>query len=236
MNSCVKNKLAEELVKRIQRAHREQDPLKIYVIIPAYPGFNGDVCDSNANVLRVQIKLVQDTICRGSESIFEILRSRGIEPNNYIRFFSLRNHAKLNSTPVTEMIYIHSKLMIVDDKYAILGSANFNDRSMLGSRDSEMAVLIEDTQKTKKDYNGRTLYVSNEVMNMRMARFARLAGSQDAEEVADPSSEEFWNMWNERAELNQRIYREVFRTEPDNTCETYEDVKNARAEQAKRSP
>ncbi len=30
--------------------------------------------------------------------------------------------------------------MIVDDKYVILGSANINDRSMLGSRDSEIAV------------------------------------------------------------------------------------------------
>lgn len=38
--------------------------------------------------------------------------------------------------PVTEIIYIHSKLMIVDDKYVIIGSANINDRSLLGDRDS----------------------------------------------------------------------------------------------------
>lgn len=30
--------------------------------------------------------------------------------------------------------------MIVDDNYAIMGSANINDRSMLGTRDSEIAV------------------------------------------------------------------------------------------------
>ncbi len=30
--------------------------------------------------------------------------------------------------------------MIVDDKYAIIGSANINDRSLLGDRDSEIAV------------------------------------------------------------------------------------------------
>lgn len=40
------------------------------------------------------------------------------------------------------MIYIHAKLMIVDDRYLIVGSANWNDRSMLGSRDCEVAVLI----------------------------------------------------------------------------------------------
>jgi hypothetical protein len=44
--------------------------------------------------------------------------------------------------PVTEIIYVHSKLMIVDDNILIMGSANINDRSMLGTRDSEIAVLL----------------------------------------------------------------------------------------------
>lgn len=43
------------------------------------------------------------------------------------------------------MIYVHSKLMIVDDKRMIVGSANINDRSLLGTRDSELALLIEDS-------------------------------------------------------------------------------------------
>ena len=37
-------------------------------------------------------------------------------------------------------IYVHSKMMIVDDVYIIIGSANINERSMAGSRDSEIAV------------------------------------------------------------------------------------------------
>ena len=37
-------------------------------------------------------------------------------------------------------IYVHSKMMIVDDAYIIVGSANINERSMAGNRDSEMAV------------------------------------------------------------------------------------------------
>ena len=31
--------------------------------------------------------------------------------------------------------------MLVDDLWAIVGSANINDRSMLGYRDSELAVI-----------------------------------------------------------------------------------------------
>ena len=39
-----------------------------------------------------------------------------------------------------QMIYVHSKMMIVDDAYIIVGSANINERSMAGTRDSEIAV------------------------------------------------------------------------------------------------
>ncbi len=40
------------------------------------------------------------------------------------------------SEPVTEMVYLHSKIMIIDDEIVICGSANINDRSMVGNRDS----------------------------------------------------------------------------------------------------
>lgn len=48
----------------------------------------------------------------------------------------------LNGTLVTELIYVHSKLLIVDDSTVICGSANINDRSMIATRDSEIAVII----------------------------------------------------------------------------------------------
>lgn len=38
------------------------------------------------------------------------------------------------------MIYVHSKGMIVDDEYVILGSANINQRSLEGTRDTEIAM------------------------------------------------------------------------------------------------
>jgi len=36
-------------------------------------------------------------------------------------------------------IYIHSKHMVVDDEYMIMGSANINERSLSGTRDTEIA-------------------------------------------------------------------------------------------------
>lgn len=38
------------------------------------------------------------------------------------------------------MIYVHAKGMIVDDEYVIVGSANINQRSMAGTKDTELAV------------------------------------------------------------------------------------------------
>ena len=49
------------------------------------------------------------------------------------------------------MIYIHSKAMIVDDRAFIIGSANINDRSMLGSRDHEIAIVVKFDDKTGVD-------------------------------------------------------------------------------------
>lgn len=54
----------------------------------------------------------------------------------------------------TEETYIHSKLMIVDDRRVIIGSANINDRSMCGDRDSEVAVVIEDHDMFASTMNG----------------------------------------------------------------------------------
>ena len=63
---------------------------------------------------------------------------------NYIEFFSLRTYGKLNNSLYTEIVYIHTKLIIIDDDIVIMGSANINDRSMLGTNDSEIAVRVED--------------------------------------------------------------------------------------------
>lgn len=37
---------------------------------------------------------------------------------------------------------MHSKLAIVDDDFLLVGSANLNDRSLMGSRDTEIAAAV----------------------------------------------------------------------------------------------
>lgn len=69
-----------------------------------------------------------------------------LQPDDHISVFSLRNWAKLRGDVLTtEQVYIHAKVCIVDDRLAIIGSANINERSQRGDRDSEIAAVIRDT-------------------------------------------------------------------------------------------
>lgn len=104
---------------------------------------------------------VQSTIlhCQ-NEAIRELLERLGdlfpevADWGSYISFYNLRAWGHLpDKGYVMEEIYLHDKLMIVDDRTVLLGSANVNDRSLLGTRDSEVAVLLHDadTVRTRMD-------------------------------------------------------------------------------------
>jgi phospholipase D1/2 len=116
----------------------------VFVMIPLLPGFTGDITNPQRTVLRMQVKHQQETIAKGKNSLFELLKDEGVDPDDYIRFYALRNHAVMSGQPVQEIIYVHSKFMIVDDRKFIIGSSNINDRSMLGDRDSEIGIVVED--------------------------------------------------------------------------------------------
>jgi phospholipase D1/2 len=113
--------------------------------MPLLPGFEGDISDRANGPLRYQVNNQFLSINRGENSLLHKLKDlENFNIDDYIFFFGLRNHGILESKPHTEIIYVHSKLMIVDDKRAIIGSANINDRSLCGNRDSELAIVIEE--------------------------------------------------------------------------------------------
>jgi phospholipase D1/2 len=116
------------------------------IFVPLLPAFAGDIVDSGSTILRIQVNYQQSSMAKGQQSLIELLKTDGVQdPWRYVRFFSLRNHGQspVTGIPTEEMIYIHSKAMIVDDRAFIIGSANINDRSMLGSRDQEIAVVVK---------------------------------------------------------------------------------------------
>ncbi|EPQ28717.1 uncharacterized protein PFL1_03521 [Pseudozyma flocculosa PF-1] len=141
----IENQIGEALVSRIIRAHREGTPWRAIVVIPLIPGFPMPIDHPDASSVRLIVELQNRSISRGEHSIFGKLRREGINPEDYISFFSLRNWGKLRGGQLTtEQIYLHDKIMIVDDRLAIIGSANINERSQRGDRDSELACVIRD--------------------------------------------------------------------------------------------
>src|SRR5690606_38141261 len=63
--------------------------------------------------------------------LYELATLEGNAWQDYLTLLNLRNWDMIGGKPVTEQIYVHSKLLIADDRVAVLGSANINDRSML---------------------------------------------------------------------------------------------------------
>ena len=123
------------------------------------------------------------------------------------------------------MIYIHSKLLIVDDTTVVIGSANVNDRSMNGDRDAELAVVIKDSEKIYSVMNQQEVKVSRFAYNFRMNLFKEHSGCQDEEVLKDPLSEEFFKVWDKRAKKNTRCYRKVFRCYPDDRISNLNMIK-----------
>lgn len=97
-----------------------------------------------------------------------------------------------SGSAATEQVYVHSKMLIVDDEAMIVGSANINDRSMLGSRDAELAVVVVDGQKMSTKMNGKQHASSEVVHKLRNKCFQQLFGFSEQEAV-DPVSDETWN-------------------------------------------
>ncbi|PCH39780.1 phospholipase D [Wolfiporia cocos MD-104 SS10] len=165
----IENKIGDALVHRIIRAHREGTPWKCCVVIPLIPGFTYPVDHSDASAIRIIMECQNRTICRGPNSIFGRLRKEGIDPDEYITFFSLRNWAKLRGDVLTtEQVYIHGKVCIVDDRLAIIGSANINERSQRGDRDSEIAAVIRDIDMIDGTMAGRPFKVGRFAHTLRV--------------------------------------------------------------------
>ncbi|KIM43354.1 hypothetical protein M413DRAFT_18406 [Hebeloma cylindrosporum] len=188
----VENNIGDAIVHRIIRAHRDRMPWKCCIMVPLLPGFTFPVDHSDASAIRIILECQNRTIARGPNSIFSRLRKEGIEPEDYIAVFSLRNWAKMRGDVLTtEQVYIHAKVCIVDDRLAIIGSANINERSQRGDRDSEVAAVIRDTDMIDSTMAGKPFKVGRFAHTLRDDLMTREADKAEYDQEAwDPDSEQ----------------------------------------------
>ncbi|KAI0669199.1 phospholipase D [Trametes maxima] len=200
----IENRIGDAIVHRIIRAHRERTPWKCCIVIPLLPGFSFPVDHSDASAIRIILECQNRTICRGPNSIFARLRKEGIDPDDYITVFSLRNWGKLRGDVLTtEQVYIHGKVCIVDDRLAIIGSANINERSQRGDRDSEIAAVIRDTDMLDCTMAGQPYKVGRFAHSLRVRLMREHLGvdvdalyEEDlmaAEPSKEPYEQEHWD-------------------------------------------
>lgn len=95
----IKNQIGRAIVDAVVRAAKENRKFRVIAVIPAIPGFAGDLRDDAAMGTRAIMDYQYKSICRGEHSIFEQVRKEGVDPTQYIFFFNLRSFDRLNVTP-----------------------------------------------------------------------------------------------------------------------------------------
>jgi phospholipase D1/2 len=343
--SPVHNQVGAAMVDAIVSAAKEGRNFKMIIVIPAIPGFAGDLRDNAAAGTRAIMDYQFKSICRGDESIFGRLRAQDIDPEKYIFFFNLRSYDRINVTPTLkkreeksgmsymeletveideleaspeeggeearrkaaelrkkymdeseavgkgdqggiidpdsiaddamftekkpsneewegepedekqhffqEELYIHAKICIIDDKTVICGSSNINDRSQLGFHDSELSIVLQDTEELDTEMDGKPYKAARLAHELRSSLWREHLGllppqalnasddpnaqpphedsrndtmpGPEADFVSDPLSSKLWDEWCQRATTNTEVFRSLFHADPDDNILTFED-------------
>lgn len=297
--SPIHNLVGKAIVDAIIRAHHEKRKFRIIVIIPAIPGFPGDLREDAAAGTRNIIDYQYKSINRGEHSIHGQLLKHNINPLDYFHVFNLRIFDRINTakgknndyseaqaenaedllshpshsvpsqsaqniqkaivpdsiaclamspdqstdfdpeTPVEQYIqeelYVHSKVLIADDTTLVIGSANINDRSLLGTHDSELSCVVKHhptVSSLRKQLWGEHLgFASPQAFSAGEESQGLPPGVTNAdpdvypeiEQLQDPLNDELWQLWNQQAKTNTEVYRKVFACDPDDNIRTWED-------------
>ncbi len=355
----INNTIGRAIVNACVRAGKEGRKFRVIIVIPAIPGFAGDLRDDAAIGTRAIMDYQYKSIHRGEQSICGQIAKAGLDPSQYIFVFNLRAYDRIDKTPtliqqekesgvsyqqlqraeaeeimgsgihgyegerregeargagpgasedekhsiidrkrkfeaarhqldvkdpvtsaesiaedamargglvseepwegdpedekahfVQEELYIHAKLLIVDDRTVICGSSNLNDRSQMGSHDSELSIVMTDTRTIESTMDGKPYQAGFHAATLRRHIWREHLGiieaqGPDASEdpnaqpptvcmnddysgeewefVADPLGDALWDKWKTQATVNTDIYRHLFRADPDDHIKTWKD-------------
>lgn len=206
------NKIAHTLANRITDCIKAKKPFHVFLVMPNYPEGSLDEAGYEQHYEALQ------AIHRGSDSL--VGRVQGAlkkaerpeaEWTQYLTFLNLRNYGvtvafarnkhgapdfnrEIGRFAVTEQIYVHSKCLIADDRVAIVGSANINDRSLMGNGDTEIAIIMMDENRKYAvlgDDEKLSTTISPTVQEMRIGIWSKLLGLNiDSQEDPDKNLEQ----------------------------------------------
>ncbi|KAK1358218.1 Phospholipase D [Heracleum sosnowskyi] len=208
----IPKELSLKIVSKIEAGER----FTVYVVLPMWPE---GIPESGS------VQAILDWQRRTMEMMYKdiilALQANGIEedPRNYLTFFCLGNREVKRDgeyepseqpDPDTDysraqesrrfMIYVHAKMMIVDDEYIIIGSANINQRSMDGAKDSEIAMgayqphHLATREPARGQIHGFRMSLWYEHLGMLDDTFAQ-PESVDCVQKVNTVAEKYWDLY-----------------------------------------
>ncbi|HEY8099391.1 MAG TPA: phospholipase D-like domain-containing protein [Burkholderiaceae bacterium] len=256
------NPIIAELATAIGQAIYRDQPFHVWLVLPEHPegkleedstksqawwALQGTKRARNSLINRINATLVAKNRKAWSlqsqlstkQEIDALLQKHGMQDKwrEYLTILNLRNYGNTGTHMVTEMIYVHSKLMIVDDAVAIIGSANINDRSLNGNGDTELAAVIVDTAEAKVTEVGQGLKINTRkfARDLRMNQMKKHLGMlvdqkttgvqkenapPNGINIEQPLSAATIKGIQQLAQQNREAYNEVFLHTPRNNFKT----------------
>lgn len=241
------NPIGDALARRIEAAIYDDEPFHVYLVLPVHPEgtlntlnimtqlhltMQSLVFGSESLVNKIRRALLVATLRKikkinkaeaqalvAAYKLDKIEKDGGDRWKDYLTLLNLRSWEFLEKRPVTEQIYVHSKLLVADDRVAVLGSANINDRSQIGNRDSELAITVRDDKQIAVKLDGvRQDFVSSNVHQLRVRlwqkHFGLLGSDKPAGDlmsyVDKPAAKETWRAIQNMAHSNALAYQHAF--------------------------
>lgn len=217
-NAGADHQIPMELTLKIVSKIRARERFAVYVVIPMWP--EGD---PKTNTVQEILFWQSQTMQTMYKLIAEELESMNLvdsHPLDYLNFYCLGNREEIpsstsqyvgDSDKVSDsmkfqrfMIYVHAKGMVVDDEYIIIGSANLNQRSMAGSKDTEIAMGAYQPHHTWTAKQQQH-HPHGQIYGYRTSLWAEHTGCTD-DRFKQPETLECVRRVNEIAENNWKCY------------------------------
>lgn len=227
-----KNRVAEAILLKAKEAIESGRPFRIYVVVPTAVATapvayytrttliqDGD--DGQELCLMTRIGVLLKSAQQGSywygkgaQSMMSVCSLFSVDQNTSGRW------------DVAE-IFVHSKVLVVDDRVAVIGSANVNDRSFVGFSDSEIgAIMWDGGDGSIREFRLRL---------WRQFLGLSLDGNMDGA-VMDPGSDVAFDAWKEVASGNQTLLSSVTSFTPRDSITSFSQLQNLKKEYNASSP
>lgn len=152
----VHNTIGRAIVDACVKAGKEGRKFRVIIVIPAIPGFAGDLRDDAAMGTRAIMDYQYKSIHRGEHSIFAQIKAQGVDPKEHVFIFNLRSYDRLNKTEAIEKQEEKSgvKYQEVQRAHAeeimgegVHGATDRNSKRVDDSGDQEKERMIDQKRK-----------------------------------------------------------------------------------------